>query len=144
MGKSALTWKWFNEIAPQEMKPLAGRMWWSFYESDATFENFVIRALAYVTGTRAAAREERRTAPEPAEHFNREELRTLCLGSRRGLPDTLNGMARVGGNVRAPRPPPELIETVRRSPDAPRRPIPCPCLHENRQARRTRGGCWPR
>ena len=49
MGKSALTWKWFNEIAPQEMKPLAGRMWWSFYESDASFENFVTRALAYVT-----------------------------------------------------------------------------------------------
>ncbi|HEV7892849.1 MAG TPA: DUF4062 domain-containing protein [Pyrinomonadaceae bacterium] len=49
MGKSALTWKWFNDIAPQEMKPLAGRMWWSFYESDATFENFVTRALAYIT-----------------------------------------------------------------------------------------------
>src|SRR5256714_6825625 len=49
MGKSALTWKWFNEVAPQEMKNLAGRMWWSFYESDATFENFVIRALAYVS-----------------------------------------------------------------------------------------------
>ncbi|MDT5121051.1 MAG: hypothetical protein QOC96_533 [Acidobacteriota bacterium] len=49
LGKSALTWKWFNDIAPQEMKPLAGRLWWSFYESDATFENFVTRALAYVT-----------------------------------------------------------------------------------------------
>jgi tetratricopeptide (TPR) repeat protein len=49
MGKSALTWKWFNDIAPQEMTPLAGRLWWSFYESDATFENFVTRALAYVT-----------------------------------------------------------------------------------------------
>lgn len=49
MGKSALTWKWFNEIAPAEMKPLAGRMWWSFYESDASFENFIIRALAYVS-----------------------------------------------------------------------------------------------
>jgi len=49
MGKSALTWKWFNDIAPQEMKPIAGRMWWSFYESDATFENFVIRALAYIS-----------------------------------------------------------------------------------------------
>jgi tetratricopeptide (TPR) repeat protein len=48
MGKSALTWKWFNDIAPQEMSPLAGRLWWSFYESDATFENFVARALAYV------------------------------------------------------------------------------------------------
>lgn len=49
MGKSALTWKWFNDIAPQKMKALAGRMWWSFYESDATFENFVTRALAYAT-----------------------------------------------------------------------------------------------
>lgn len=50
MGKSALTWKWFNEIAPNEMKALAGRLWWSFYESDATFENFLIRALCYVSG----------------------------------------------------------------------------------------------
>ena len=49
MGKSALTWHWFNNVAPLEMKPLAGRMWWSFYESDATFENFIVRALAYVT-----------------------------------------------------------------------------------------------
>ena len=49
VGKSALTWHWFNEIAPQEMKPMAGRLWWSFYESDARVENFVARALAYVT-----------------------------------------------------------------------------------------------
>jgi tetratricopeptide (TPR) repeat protein len=47
MGKSALTRKWFNDIAPNELPHLAGRMWWSFYESDAYFENFVIRALAY-------------------------------------------------------------------------------------------------
>ena len=50
MGKSALAWHWWNEIAPQEMKPLAGRMWWSFYESDARLENFTARALAYLTG----------------------------------------------------------------------------------------------
>ncbi|MBL8160586.1 MAG: DUF4062 domain-containing protein [Anaerolineae bacterium] len=49
MGKSALTWKWFNEVAPKELK-LAGSLWWSFYESNATWENFVIRALAYVSG----------------------------------------------------------------------------------------------
>ncbi len=49
MGKSALTWKWFNDIAPQAMKPLAGRVWWTFYESDARYENFIYRALAYVT-----------------------------------------------------------------------------------------------
>ncbi len=28
---------------------LAGRVWWSFYESDATLENFITRALAYVS-----------------------------------------------------------------------------------------------
>jgi tetratricopeptide (TPR) repeat protein len=50
MGKSALTWKWFNQIATNRMKPLAGRLWWSFYESDATFENFLSRALCYVSG----------------------------------------------------------------------------------------------
>jgi tetratricopeptide (TPR) repeat protein len=62
MGKSALTWEWFNNIAPEEMKPLAGRMWWSFYESDASFENFVMRALAYVTGRSI---EEIRKMPSP-------------------------------------------------------------------------------
>lgn len=50
MGKSALAWKWFTRIAPEEMKPLAGAMWWSFYESDADFENFLTRALCYVSG----------------------------------------------------------------------------------------------
>jgi tetratricopeptide (TPR) repeat protein len=50
MGKSALTWKWFNQIAPNEMTPLAGRLWWSFYESDADFEGFMTRALCYVSG----------------------------------------------------------------------------------------------
>jgi hypothetical protein len=60
MGKSALTWKWFNQIAPNEMERLAGRMWWSFYESDATFENFLNRALCYVSGL---SEEEVRTLP---------------------------------------------------------------------------------
>ncbi len=50
MGKSALTWQWFQHIAPQEMRPLAGRLWWSFYESDASFEQFLVRALAYASG----------------------------------------------------------------------------------------------
>ncbi len=49
-GKSALTWNWFNEIASRAVEKLTGQMWWSFYESNATFENFVIHALAYTTG----------------------------------------------------------------------------------------------
>ena len=50
MGKSALTWEFFNRIAPQEMRPLAGRLWWSFYEPDSHFESFVAHALAYCSG----------------------------------------------------------------------------------------------
>jgi tetratricopeptide (TPR) repeat protein len=49
LGKSALTWKWFDEFAPKKMEPLAGRMWWSFYDRDAYFENFILHALAYVS-----------------------------------------------------------------------------------------------
>src|SRR5262249_13826851 len=62
MGKSALTWKWFQQIAPQEMQPLAGRLWWSFYESDTSFENFVMRALAYMSGQ---SEEEVKALPRP-------------------------------------------------------------------------------
>jgi len=72
MGKSALTWKWFNEIATQEMKPLAGQMWWSFYESDASFENFVTRALAYVTRRTLAAVEN--LSPPARESLLLDEL----------------------------------------------------------------------
>jgi tetratricopeptide (TPR) repeat protein len=50
MGKSALTWRWFNDIAPQEMQRLAGCLWWSFYEENAGFESFLIHALCYATG----------------------------------------------------------------------------------------------
>lgn len=50
MGKSALTWHFFERIVPQEMPQLAGRMWWSFYEREATFERFVAHALAYCSG----------------------------------------------------------------------------------------------
>jgi hypothetical protein len=48
MGRSALTWKWFNQIASSEMEALDGQLWWRFYESDPNFENFLIRALCYV------------------------------------------------------------------------------------------------
>lgn len=50
MGKSALTWKWFKDVVPNKLPKLAGRLWWSFYESDAHWENFIIRALAYTSG----------------------------------------------------------------------------------------------
>jgi len=87
MGKSALTWKWFNEIAPQEMKPMAGRMWWSFYESDARFENFVTRALAYVT-RRPLAEVEQIPAPD-------RETQLLAALDREPFLIVLDGLERI-------------------------------------------------
>src|SRR6266566_3212136 len=87
MGKSALTWKWFNDIAPQEMKPLSGRLWWSFYESDATFENSVIRALAYVS---KRSREDIQKLPPP----EREE-QLLSILDREPFLLVLDGLERI-------------------------------------------------
>jgi tetratricopeptide (TPR) repeat protein len=90
MGKSALTWKWFNDIAPQELKPNGrewGRMWWSFYESDATFENFVIRALAYVA---RRPREEVENVPAPER-----EAQLLAALDREPLLVVLDGLERL-------------------------------------------------
>lgn len=87
-GKSALTWKWFNEIAPREMKPLAGRVWWNFYESDARFKNFITRALAYVT---RREREEIERNTLPAE---REDLLLAAL-DREPFLIVLDGLERL-------------------------------------------------
>lgn len=87
MGKSALTWKWFNEVAPQEMKALAGRMWWSFYESDATFENFVARALAY---TRELPLDEVLNIPAPER-----ETQLLAALDRQPFLLVLDGLERI-------------------------------------------------
>jgi tetratricopeptide (TPR) repeat protein len=87
MGKSALTWKWFEEIAPQEMKPLAGRMWWSFYESDASFENFIIRALAYVS----------KRSIEEIRQFNAQdrEAELLTILDKKTFLIVLDGLERI-------------------------------------------------
>src|SRR6266480_3341147 len=87
MGKSALTWKWFNDIASQEMQPLAGRLWWSFYESDATFENFVIRALAYVS---MQTREDIQKLPSPER-----EVQLLFILDREPFLLVLDGLERL-------------------------------------------------
>lgn len=50
MGKSSLAWTWFNQLQAKDQLPMGGSLWWSFYESDAHYENFISRALAYVTG----------------------------------------------------------------------------------------------
>jgi len=87
MGKSALTWKWFQQIAPQEMHPLAGRLWWSFYESDASFENFLMRALAYVSGQ---SEEEVKALPRPDQ-----EAQLLSILDEQPFLCVLDGLERI-------------------------------------------------
>jgi len=69
------------------MKPLAGRMWWSFYESDAYFENFVTRALAYVT-RRSLAETQQIPAPD-------REAQLLIALDREPFLLVLDGLERI-------------------------------------------------
>ncbi len=88
MGKSAVAWKWFHDIAPQELPTLAGRVWWSFYEANARFDNFVLRTLGYVTGRSV---EELRTLPAPEREeellniLDREPYLVVLDGGERRL-----------------------------------------------------------
>ena len=50
LGKSALTWFWLHEDLPQEKLKLSGIVWWSFYETEASFESFLSHALLYASG----------------------------------------------------------------------------------------------
>jgi hypothetical protein len=49
-GKSALTWQWVQDQAPAVIGGLAGRLWWSFYESSASITRFLQELLAYTSG----------------------------------------------------------------------------------------------
>jgi tetratricopeptide (TPR) repeat protein len=47
-GKSALTWHWLlNKVDRSKWKKA---LWWSFYEGDASFQNFLADALKYLLG----------------------------------------------------------------------------------------------
>ena len=87
MGKSALTWKWFHHRASQAMPTLAGRFWWSFYESDAGFDRFVTTALAYCSGR----------APEAVAKLSvvDRETELLALLDRQPFLLVLDGLERV-------------------------------------------------
>ncbi len=49
-GKSALTWEWATQQAPQAIPALAGRLWWSFYDGSPSLTRFLLEVLAYVSG----------------------------------------------------------------------------------------------
>lgn len=53
-GKSALTWKWFHDNAPRTIDGLAGRFWWSFYDSSNTLRKFLQVLYLYATGAAEA------------------------------------------------------------------------------------------
>ena len=131
IGKSAVTWKWFNEIAPHEMRPLAGRVWWSFYESDARFDNFVTRTLAYVTGQTLEQVQQKR-APERVDELlavlDHEPYLIVLDGLERLLiayagPDAAHLADDDLDTEIAPPPPPQGLP--------PARPPPSPASHDS-------------
>ena len=48
-GKSALTWNWTHNRAAEMISGLAGRLWWSFYESSASITSLLQELLRYIT-----------------------------------------------------------------------------------------------
>jgi len=48
MGKSALTWFWLQEDIIKKGLAPEGIIWWSFYDQEARFETFLMKAIQYV------------------------------------------------------------------------------------------------
>lgn len=87
IGKSALAWEWFHDRAPRTIVPLAGRMWWSFYEADAGFDRFIVAALAYCSGQSVEAV----TTLSPTDR----EYQLLSLLDREPFLLVLDGLERI-------------------------------------------------
>ncbi len=88
MGKSAVTWKWFQQHAAESFQPLTGRMWWSFYESDAGYQQFLSSALAYCTG-------QRRKEMEASLSLSEQEAALLAVLDREPFLLVLDGAERL-------------------------------------------------
>ena len=76
VGKSALTWEWVRRQAELAAGRYTGMMWWSFYESHSAIENFIPKAISYITG-------------EPEDQFKqnpRTENERLLLERLQGAP----------------------------------------------------------
>jgi tetratricopeptide (TPR) repeat protein len=58
-GKSALAWHWFHAEVDRKQRGFDGFLWWSFYEEDAGYSNFLVHALAYLCGEQPSAVAER-------------------------------------------------------------------------------------
>lgn len=52
MGKTALSWYWIHEDVIKEDLAPNGLIWYSFYEKESSFENFLNNAILYLIGGR--------------------------------------------------------------------------------------------
>jgi tetratricopeptide (TPR) repeat protein len=52
MGKTALSWYWMQEDVIKGGLSPRGIIWWSFYEKESSFEDFLKHSISYVTGGR--------------------------------------------------------------------------------------------
>ena len=87
MGKSALTWYWLQEdIIKQGLAP-EGIIWWSFYDREARFETFLMKAIQY------ASKGEKDPKEIPATRDRMETLYTFLCNNRFLL--VLDGVERV-------------------------------------------------
>ena len=89
MGKSALTWNWFNSRL-KSRRGWEGAVWWSFYERDAAFETFEARTLAYIEhktedNIRAVYRTRRNRQDALFDHLNRGGYLLVLDGFERAL-----------------------------------------------------------
>jgi tetratricopeptide (TPR) repeat protein len=80
-GKSALTWQWVNtRVNPAEWTKL---VWWSFYEGDASFENFVKSSLDYLNLD--APQGQRPQVDELLKALQRDKILLIMDGFERAL-----------------------------------------------------------
>lgn len=70
-GKSALAWNWFSNRSEEAIEELAGRFWWSFYDSSNTLTKFLQQLLEYTTNCPS----------EQAGSLEFEDLRSAVLSA---------------------------------------------------------------
>lgn len=96
MGKSALTWNWTQRVIASRQPPqrFAGIIWWSFYEENASMDNFIRDTLAYISGAEV---------PSFAD-INRAEREQTLFTAMKKTPYliVMDGIERIMGTYRYP------------------------------------------
>jgi tetratricopeptide (TPR) repeat protein len=82
-GKSALTWHWLHHHVSREAWPRV--VWWSFYDADSAFAQFVPRALEYLGADLAAFRNPREQVEALLEHLRQPGTLLMLDGFERAL-----------------------------------------------------------